>query len=89
MCQFKRVVGGADEERGRSDFSGYGFMFVEVKDGLYEEATDFEDILLLQFAGDDVFEIEVEIFEDAVKAGLILDDFFDACDFLNFGGVHE
>jgi hypothetical protein len=29
------------------------------------------------------------MFEDAVEAGLVLDDFFDAWDFLNFGGVHE
>jgi hypothetical protein len=72
------VVGRANEEGRGSDFSGYGFVFVEVEDGLDEESADFEYIFLLEFSGDDVFEVEVEMFEDAVEAGLVLDDFFDA-----------
>jgi hypothetical protein len=79
----------ADKQGGWSDLPGYYFLFVEVDDHLNESSTDLEDVLFLQLPPDDQVEVVVEVAEDAVEVALVLHDFLEGGDLLNFSMVHE
>ena len=89
MSNFNSKEIAADKQGGRSDLPRYYFLFVEVDDHLDEGSTDLEDILFLQLPPDDQVEVVVEVAENAVEVALVLHDFLEGGDLLNFGVVHE
>ena len=81
-------VTGNKESRGPK-LSRHKRTLMQVNDHLNQRPRNLEDILLLQLSSDDRIEVEVEVLEDAVEAGLVLDDLLDVGNFLDSVIVHE